>query len=377
MTLTARLVTTVTAPLGPASADAPQVFRRSGGGILVQRGDTEVVALDMDAPYDGRASEVRFPAPWPRRFGTVTVSPERDAAVFAGVHAVRSVEVSGATRWEVRHGCWDGGCFLAHRSFDEYAHDEDHSRADSGSVAVSADGRQVWAHVREPLDGDPDTSSDSGTDPEDDQELWMVLDAADGRVLGRVNTLTVASDSVHTPHPDPARMGLSVGEGEEGSPVLWGHWDGQRLSVEQLGIERILLAVSPSGRYLLTVPVGQHSLFLHRTEDGSKALRELDATDTVPAHPDGTGGGGVYWDQEAAFVDEGTLVAGTSEYDGRYGAARHWLVDVPGLTLRGEISYPVPVSGPARPAGDGTWYTVSADGTSVHLWELDEGRAKA
>ncbi|WP_406039912.1 hypothetical protein OG799_29945 [Micromonospora sp. NBC_00898] len=39
-----------------------------------------------------------------------------------------------------------------------------------------------------------------------------------------------------------------------------------------------------------------------------------------------------------------------------------------GMTLRGEISYPFPVSGPPRSAGDGTWYTVSEDRTSLHLW---------
>ncbi|GAA1080273.1 hypothetical protein [Kitasatospora arboriphila] len=80
----------------------------------------------------------------------------------------------------------------------------------------------------------------------------------------------------------------------------------------------------------------------------------------------------MYWDFDAAFVDEDTPVAGTSECDARYGTARHRLVDVPEMTVRGEISYPVPVSGPARAAGDGTWYTVSEDGTSVHLWEPAE-----
>ncbi|ADI10341.1 hypothetical protein SBI_07221 [Streptomyces bingchenggensis BCW-1] len=320
-----------------------------------------MVALDLDVSHAGRAPEVRFPAPWPRRFGSVTVSPKRDAALFAGVHAVRSVKPTGTTRWEVQHGCWYGGCTLSHLSFDEYAHDEDHGYADSGSVAVSADGTLVWAHVRGPLGGDRET--------EDDQELWVVLDATDGRVLGRVNTMTVASGSEHTPHPDPARMGLSVGEGEEGSPALWGRWDGQQLTAERIGIDEILLAVSPSGRYLLTVDTGQWSLSLHQVENGS-VLRELDAQDTVPAHPRSTGEDRVYWDYDAAFVDEDTLVAGTSECDARYGTARHWLVDVHGMTLRGEISYPVPVSGPARAAGGGTWYTISEDGTSVHLWEL-------
>ncbi|MFJ3337633.1 hypothetical protein [Streptomyces sp. NPDC086766] len=363
MTIAARLVSTVAAPLDPASAEAPRVLHWPGRRLLVQRGDTEVVALDLDASRTDRRAEVRFPAPWPRRLGTVTVSPKLDTAVFSGVHAVRSVEATGETRWELRHDCWYGGCSSTHLSFDEYGDDEEHFHADSGSAAVSADGRLVWAHVLGPLASDRDT--------EDAQELWAVLDAADGRVLGRVDTGTVASGSEHTPHPDPRQMGLSIGEGEEGSPVLWGRWDGQRLTAEQIGIERILLAVSPSGRHLLSVPLGQWSLTLHRVEDGS-LLRELDAEDTVPAHPGSTGEDRVYWDYEAAFVDEDTVVAGTSECDTRHGTARHWLVDARGMTLRGEIRYPFPVSGPARSAGDGTWYTVSGNGTSVHLWQLAE-----
>lgn len=332
-----------------------------GRRLLVQRGDTEVVTLDVDVPGTGRAPEVRFPAPWPRRFGSVTVSPDQDTVVFAGLHAVRSVEATGATRWEMRHGCWDGSCPLMHLSFAEYADDEDHLYADSGSAAVSGDGRLVWAHVRGPLGSDKDT--------EDEQEVWLVLNATDGEVLGRANTMTVASGSEHTPHPDPTQMGLSIAEGEEGSPVLWGRWDGQQLTTGHLGIERIILGVSPSGRHLLTVPVGQWSLSLQRVEDGL-VLRKLEAKDTLPPHPGSTGEDRVYWDYEAAFVDEDTVVAGTSECDARYGTVRYWLVDVRGMALGGEIRYPFAVSGPARSAGDGTWYTVSKDRTSVHLWQL-------
>lgn len=359
-------VATVAAPVDPASADAPQVLHWPGRSLLVQRGDTELVALDLDAAAaGGRLAEVRFPAPWQRRFGSVTVSPEGEAAVFAGVHAVRSREATGATRWEVRHGCWEGESSHRHTSFAEYADDADHCYADGGSAAVSADGKLVWAHVRGPLGDD--------VEAEPDQELWLVLDAADGRVLGRADTMTVASGSEHTPHPDPAQMGLSVGEGEEGSPVLWGRWDGQRLTAEQFDVERILLAVSPSGRHLLTVPLGQESLSLHRVGDGS-ALRELDARGTVTAYPGNTGRNRVCWDYEAAFVNEDTVVAGTSASEAPNGTAHHWLVDVHGMTLRGEISYPFPVSGPPRSAGDGTRYTVSEDRTCLHLWRpADEG----
>ncbi|POX56309.1 hypothetical protein C3489_06210 [Streptomyces sp. Ru71] len=343
----ARLVATIAAPLDPRSADAPEVLHRAGRRLVVQRSDAELAALDPDT-----GGVVRFPAPWPRGFGTATVSGDGGTAVFAGVHAVRCVDASGATLWELRHACWAGEHPHEHREFAEYADDEEeHGCPDSGSAAFSADGRLVWAHVRA-----------------EDDEQWLVLDAADGRVLGRASIGTVASGSFHTPHPDPAQMGLSVGEGEEGSPALWGRWDGRRLAVHKIDDETVLLDVSPSGRHLLATDVQQDALYLHAAEGGAM-LRDLDAEGTVPGHP---GGGRVYWDMEAAFVTEDTVVAGTSAGDAGHGPARHWLLDTTGMTLRGEVSYPHPVTGPARTAGNGNWYTFSEDRTSVHIWGLPD-----
>ncbi len=50
--------------------------------------------------------EFRFPAPWLRPFGDVTVSPAGDLAVFSGVHAVRAMDRTGKVYWELVHGCW-------------------------------------------------------------------------------------------------------------------------------------------------------------------------------------------------------------------------------------------------------------------------------
>ena len=72
------------------------------------------------------------------------------------------------------------------------------------------------------------------------------MSRADGSVLGRTRTSTVGSASAHFPHPDGSYMGLTVGEGHEDSPSLWGHWNGTDLSFER--IEGVLLQdVSPSG----------------------------------------------------------------------------------------------------------------------------------
>ncbi|MFD7622575.1 hypothetical protein [Streptomyces sp. NPDC059802] len=378
----AHLVTTLAAPLDRArdAADAPRLLRwparrpdtrpapgdgRSAEGprLLVQRGDTELVAVDPDSPG---AAAVRFPAPWPRRFGTSTVAPNGELAVFAGVHAVRAVDPTGAVRWEVGHGCWEGSCRTLHTAYEEYATDHRHRYADSGSAVFSADGTLVWAHVRGPV-------AASGPDPEALDE-WLVIDAADGRVLGRADAETAAVGSDHVPHPDPARMGLCVGEGQDGVPMLWGRWDGENLSVERFcDDERILTDVSPSGDRFLTVTHYEETLGVHRVDDGS-VLSELDTEHTVPRHPeadpDDQDADETLWDYECGFLDEETVVAGTSERDGEYGEERHWLVSATGdrMRLTARITYPFPISGAPTALGDGTWYTVSAAGDALHVW---------
>ncbi|MBC9712879.1 hypothetical protein H9Y04_09875 [Streptomyces sp. TRM66268-LWL] len=355
----ARLVATVPAPLEPGSADAPFLQHTGGRRLVVQRADTELAVLDTAS-----GDVVRFPAPWPRSLGTVAVSPSGDIAVFAGLHAVRAVAASGATLWELRHACWADECPEMHEEFGSYADDCDeggeHEYAGSGSAAFSCDGKLLWAHVRGPL------AADGAADDAASDEFWLVLDAADGRVLARTSTGTVASGSFHTVHPDPAQMGLSVGEGEEGSPALWGRLDGGVLSVRKIDDETVLLDASPSGRHLLATDVQQDALYLHAAEDGT-ILRDLDADGAVPPHSQG---GRVYWDFAAAFTDESTAVAGTSGSDAGYGPGRHWLIGTDDMAVRALISYPRPVSGPVRAAGEGAWYTVSEDRTAVLVWEL-------
>lgn len=363
----ARPVTTLTAPLGPAgdTADAPSVLRwPTGRRLLVQRGDTEVAVVDLDA--DG-APQTRFPAPWPRTFGTFTVSPDASLAVFSGLHSVRAVEPSGRERWDVRHGCWDGGCRILHRSHEEYATgSRSHLYADSGSAMFSADGSVLWAHIRGPV-------AAAGPDPEAVDE-WLVIDTADGSVLGRADAQTVAAGSDHIPHPDPALMGLGVGEGQDGSPLLWGRWDGQELSVEHFcDSERILTSVSPSGTHFLTVGHDQDSIALHEIADAT-VVAELDAEDTLPRHPDAEDddpdADEVMWDYVCGHVDEEWVVAGTTEHDEEYGAVRHWLLRTTEMDPARPVVYPTPVSGVPWGLGDGTWYTTARDGGALHLWAL-------
>ncbi|MFD8377483.1 hypothetical protein ACFV2X_02695 [Streptomyces sp. NPDC059679] len=367
MTYAARLVTTLAAPLDLAAADAPMPEIGPEARLIVQRGDAEVVAYDLDeCAAGGEAATVRFPAPWPRRFGTVTVSPRLDLAVFAGVHALRAVDATGAVRWEVQHGCRQRCCRRLHGSLEEYADRDDHQHPGSGSAAVSADGALVWAHLRGPL------ASDAAASP-GVLDQWLVLDAADGRVLGRMDTATSGVASYHVPHPDPGRMGLSVSEGEDGSPLLWGSREGRTLTADRLGDDnRVLLAVSPSGDRFLTATLHQETLAAHRATDGS-VFAEADAETEVPRHADTRFmHQEVFWDHSAGFLDEDTVITGTVESDILAGGegGRNWLLDAARMSLTGQVEYPFPLSNWPTALGDGTWLTWSEDWDALHLWTL-------
>jgi hypothetical protein len=68
----------------------------------------------------------------------------------------------------------------------------------TGFEARPMDGRTVSAHVPADVEHqDPATES---------YEEWVVLDIADGRVLGRVPTSTSSAGSHHIPHPDGEHM---------------------------------------------------------------------------------------------------------------------------------------------------------------------------
>ncbi|MFF1505896.1 hypothetical protein [Streptomyces sp. NPDC058326] len=53
---------------------------------------------------------------------------------------------------------------------------------------------------------------------------------------------------------------------------------------------------------------------------------------------------------------------------------RHWLLDAPGLEIRGIVTYP---SGPAdslvRPLGDGSWLTYDERSETLSRWTVAGG----
>jgi hypothetical protein len=289
-------------------------------------GELRVLAADFDA---GRLFEAAvFAAPWQRwRWAPDAVAPDLSFAVFSGETAIRAVGRDGQMLWEYEHDCW--GC----------------GDLESGSVIVSADGTRVWASA-------PSPHADSSSTYDGDD--WLVFDAVRGDVLGLTRLDCVAAGSFHVPHPDGVHMGLSVGEGQDGSPSYWGRLDGDLIDFRLLGGEerdRVLTAVSPSGKRYVTIAHEQYDLRIHDFADDAVLGRyEVDEE------------GEEFLGYEAGFVNEDRVLAGEDEGD------RHWLIEAPSGVLLGEVRYPEPVSGTARPLGDGTWLTSGGD--AVHRWRL-------
>lgn len=371
MPVRARLRATVPAPLPPSQAGPPTITGFPGRRLLVQRSDEEVVAQALDDAFVVRpGTEVRFPAPWPRRRGTWEVAPDASVAVFAGVHAVIAVEPSGATRWEVRHGCWTGSCREMHTSYEEYADLPDHRYPEGGSVGFSTDGKFVWAHVRGPL-----TEGELTPDTVDE---WLLLDARDGRMLARADAEAAAAGSFHFPHPtDPHQMGLSIGEGQDGAPLRWGRWDGERLHVDCLEGDLCLLGVNPSDGRLMTVSHDQDELAVRDARGRMVDGLEWDAEATVPPHPEAPTGDDhemlLCWDWAGGFVDRTTLLVSTVECDEEWGVGRHWTLDTAGARELVPVVYPASAPAHRMPAalGDGAWLTLPESWDAVCVWELD------
>ncbi|MFI1048551.1 hypothetical protein ACH4U3_22580 [Streptomyces griseoruber] len=363
MTRTARLVATLDAPLPDPNAASVELVRLRGGRTaLVQRSDDEVVVQPLDEAFQP-VERIRFPAPWTLRFGTSALSPDADVVVFAGTHALRAVDPGGATLWEIRHGCW--GCPESHDAFEEYATDGRHQYPEGGSAGFSVDGSLLWAHIRGPLAGGGELDSQ----PVDE---WLLLTPEDGRVLARVDAQAAAAGSDHVPHPDPRQMGLSVGEGQDGAPMRWGRWDGERLTVEYFdGLDLALLDVSPSGARLMTVSHDQDKLALYDTATGAQ-VAEWDVEECVPRHPNATPEDDEVWpawDWAGGFVDDATLVAGTVWQDEEWGEGRHWLV-TRDASRPEPLVYPGPVTSSPAALGAGLWYTHSEDHRTLSVWTL-------
>ncbi|MFJ5924524.1 hypothetical protein ACIQF6_18190 [Kitasatospora sp. NPDC092948] len=318
---------------------------RAGSRRALLRDGARLAVFDLDAVFGGRPEpSATFPLPWPGWTGGVhSVSPDGSFAVFSGQRAVRAVNGDGTTRWEYRHPCW--GPELGHpHSGDEQ---EVCRGSEHGSCWVSDDGRVVWAHL-------PGTS-----DAEDFAEEWVVLDAADGRLLARQVLDCVAAGSHHQSHPGTGHVGLCVGMGQDGIGLYWARWDGEQLRDVRLEEEgdRILADVHPEHSAYLTVQHDGWDVQLHAV-DGT-----LLAEGAPPDGPDGLPA----WDWQCGFVDPGTVLVSTLDCADEDGA--HWLLDAATLVPRQRVAYPDGrTPGYACPLGDGSWLTFDDRSGLLHRW---------
>ncbi|SEL98190.1 hypothetical protein [Streptacidiphilus jiangxiensis] len=349
MSLTAQLRASLHLPGGAALVNGSGYESRAGArGVrraLLEHGH-ELEVYDLDELLAGeRAPIATFPLPWPGWcHGVHSVSPAGDVAVFSGQRAVRAVGLDGQALWEYRHACW--GPELGHPHTGE---EQQVCRgSEHGSCRVSDDGSLVWAHVVvEP-------------EPGEWQEVWVVLDARDGRELARLPLESAAAGSHQMSHPDGVHMGLEIGMGQDGILLHWARWDGEQLTGWDLneGMDRILMDVHPAHPGFLTVHHDGWDVRLHALDGSVLARREAPADEDAER---------VQWSWVCGFVDAATVIAASTDRGRRQ--PRHWLLDARTLEIRGEITYPgAAVDGCVRPLGDGTWLTYAGTTGTLTRW---------
>jgi len=250
-------------------------------------------------------------------------------------HALIAFDAASGVRWTRTQQCW--GCGQTHGTFAEYVDDAGHRYPDSGSAWFSSDGTVVWAHVRER-----------------DAEWWLVLDATTGQELARVDTESAAAGSQPVPHPDGRQVGLSIGEGQDGSPLIWADWDGAHLTASRLGDEHILVAAGGPG-FVAVHHARRRELSVHRAPGG-------EVVGTLFAEGD------LRWDFGTGFVAADTYVTSTSLRGHGATDIAHHLIDTR-LLESVAVTYPEPVAASPVGLGDDTWVTVApGDPGQITRW---------
>jgi hypothetical protein len=171
----------------------------------------------------------------------------------------------------------------------------------------------------------------------------------------------MAAGSHPIPHPDGRHIGLSVGEGQDGAELYWGHWEGERLVVARLDDRgRVLVDVRPSGGQYLTTP--------HSDSDGSIAVHEFPtgrvlsrlASEGVLRDDD-------WFDYAAGYVTDDLILVGSAEEQVHLLLASDTFVPIV------RLAYP---PGHTReciiPTGRGTWLTSDYVAGRHELWRLVE-----
>jgi hypothetical protein len=268
----------------------------------------------------------RFPVPSDWR-ASHWVTPDLEFVAVSERERVLLADRHGRIVWQFAHHPWGG------------------SDSESGSCWVSRNGKYVWATT-------PTT---------DGPDQWVVLDPSTGRALGASPLRCYAAGSHPVPHPDGQQVGLSVGEGQDGAEIYWGHWDDNRPIVERLDDRsRVLIDVRPSGGEYLTTPhsSAEGSIALHEFPSG-RVLASLPASAVLEEDD--------FFDFTAGFITEEMLLVGSVEKQ------KHVLLGAGTLAPIGVVAYP-----PGHPkecitpSGRGTWMTNDYPSGRHDLWRLAE-----
>ncbi|MBB5804686.1 hypothetical protein F4560_004454 [Saccharothrix ecbatanensis] len=128
-----------------------------------------------------------------------------------------------------------------------------------GSAGFFPDGEHVWVYR-------PDAMLGRG-----EGDGWLVLRAADGRLVAEETLPTAGQGAGHVPHPDGVHMLLDVGEGQDGSLLFRGRLDGTALDVHAYPWnDRVLIGFSPDGNAFMTVDHSQADVAFHTFPAGER-----------------------------------------------------------------------------------------------------------
>jgi len=331
----------------------PGASGESASCFAVVREDRHLSVYDLRDMLDGGDPLARIAAVVPAG-RVVAPSPDARYVVVCDQRELRAVNADGTVRWRVEHPCWGCADMVDHGSEPACG------GIDGGSAYVNADGTQVWAHIAAEWDDETETA-----------EQWLVLDAADGTVLGSAGLPGASAGSGHLLHPDGCRAVLSVGFGQDGSAAFLGSWDGTTLTLHEadddgplrFDTDRVVVDINPGGHLVLTTPHSDEYLAVHQMPDLGCLVQT--AAESIPQAPNVTSAS---WDYAAAFLDSSTLLAVLDTRADDY-MRDHWLLDCDRGPI-GPIAYPVgsaeDITGLVA-LGDGTWATIDATG-DLCLW---------
>jgi hypothetical protein len=220
------------------------------------------------------------------------------------------------------------------------------SDSETGCCVFAADGRHLWATV-------PTWSPQRPWEAND--ELWLI-DLTTLAVVDQRRLDVAAAGTTPLRHPDGHTIGLSIGEGQDGSYIRWAHADEGRITLRTAPTnDRTLVGVHPAGQEYLTSPhsKGTDELRRHRFADDQPI-------DRLPAPDQGVGDS---WDYTAGYLTEELILAHLYESDEDVLVRRRPLQPI------ATVVYPCGAwLGRWSATGTGEWLTIGPQG--IQRWRL-------